>query len=236
MLKKATSSSTETAFQAEVEAGQRAKSPTPLSQVGGSLSISPSHRLIVEDAEDDDGDNEDDDDPVIPPSPRAVVEDAEDTDEQEEVGPGDRDTPSKPSFRADPDLQTSFDHSIGTDSPLVRYRKRARLDDETSHSQRDESPREVMAWRSISTEHQSDAQLDLDHLEEALVQLRQRVGDDHAETVKWLLHDAKRASDGRKSAFMDKVSPFASMTPVKAPPGPAPDGMTKLRLDTYVSL
>lgn len=203
---------------------------TLLSQVGGSQSIISNGGLLAEDAEDDDD--------IIPLNPRVVVEDVEEADDQEEGGPGDRDTPSKRSSRGDQSSQKSFDRSVGTDSPLLTYHrmKRSRINTEISRSQRDESPREVMARRSTSTELQSHVQqLDIDQLEEDLHQFRQRMHDDHAETVKWLLHDAKRASDRRRSAFMDEISPFASMTPVKGTPGLAPDGMTQLKLDTYVS-
>lgn len=233
ILRKVTKSTRENEFQAMVEAGQRSARLAPLSSVGRPQRISSSHRLMVEHAE------EEDDNDIIRLSPRTAVENGKEVDEEgEEANPEELETPSKGPFGVDRNSQKSFDQSFGTDSPIaIRSRERkSRRDTEKGRIQRDESPRDVMAQRSISTDQQSNGQqLDIDKLEEDLIQFRQRVHDDHAETVKWLLHDAKRASDGRKSAFMDKVSPFASMTTVKASPALSPNGMTTLKLDSYVS-
>ena len=60
-----------------------------------------------------------------------------------------------------------------------------------------------MARRSMSTEQQSHIQqLDIAELEESLNLFQRRVLDDHAETARWLLFDAKRSSrrEGSRSA------------------------------------
>jgi hypothetical protein len=171
----------------------------------------------------------------IPQNQRVIEDDVDEgkhkvAEEEEYVG--DFATSSKQPPRGRPSSQKSF----GTDSPLATRIRGSRLNNDNDSPRREESPREVMARRSLSTDLQPHSQqLDLVELEDSLHQFQQRVFDDHAETVKWLLHDAKRAAAGTKSAFLDKVSPFASMQSVSALPGPAPDGMTKLNLDTYVS-
>lgn len=162
----------------------------------------------------------------------------EEEEEEQEEDPGGRDTPSKRTSRGRPSSQKSFDQSVGTDSPLAtRHKeKKSRLNNEYDGTRRGESPRAVMARRSLSMDQQSRApQPNIVELEDSLYQSQQRVLDDHAETVRWLLHDAKRAVERTKSVFMDNVSPFASMQPVTALPGPEPEGMNTLKLDTFVS-
>jgi hypothetical protein len=158
--------------------------------------------------------------------------------EEDEEWPKDLDMPSKGS-RSRPSSQKSFDHSTGTDSPLAtrNKEKRARMKSAQDAPRRDESPREVMARRSMSTEQQSHIQqLDIAELEDSLNRFQQRVLDDHAETTRWLLLDSKRLVEERKPAFTDKVSPFASIQPVRTLDAEAiPEGTTKLKLDTFVS-
>jgi hypothetical protein len=169
----------------------------------------------------------------FPLKQRVIVEDVEDDDDD---SPGDGDTTLKRPSRGDPSPQKSYDLSFGTDSPLIQ-KKKPRIDNEDSRPRRVDSPREVMMRRSISTDQNSHVQQpNIVELEESLEELQQRVYDDHAETVKWLLHDARRATANTKSAFTNRDSPFAQMTPVNAPPGPAPDGMAKLKVDTLVSI
>ena len=157
---------------------------------------------------------------------------------EDDEWPNNLDTPSKRS-RGRASSQKSFDHSTGTDSPLVtrNKEKRARMKNVQDGPRRDESPREVMTRRSMSIEQQSHIQqLEIAELEHSLNRFLQKVLDDHAETTRWLLLDSKRLVEERKSAFTDKVSPFASMQPVHTLDGEAiPEGTTKLKLDTFVS-
>lgn len=129
--------------------------------------------------------------------------------------------------------------STGTDSPLVtRFKhKMAQMKLVNEETRRDESPREVMARRSMSTEqHSQSQQPDIDALGNSLHIFQQRVLDDHAEATRWLLHDAKRLVEKRMPAFVDEVSPFASMQSIDIPNGQVfPEGATKVNVDTYVS-
>jgi hypothetical protein len=177
--------------------------------------------------------------PKIPAISRILgvgFEDGEEDDEQGNVS-GD-DTPSKRS-RGRPRSRKSSSLSVGTDSPIAtRYRQRnERAYNGNEGHRRDESPRDTLARLSPSTAEQlplQDSQM-LD-LETSLQQLHHKMLNNHGETVRWLLFDAKRNSERTQSAFMDQVSPFASMQPIDIPPSePVPEGTSRLRLNIHVS-
>ena len=167
-----------------------------------------------------------------------AVQDDDRQDGEEVESLGDPCTPSKRLSRGRPSSQRSVDKSVGTDSPLAqRYKeKRSRRENGNDTIRRNESPTEVMARRSVSTSQRSNPrQLDIADFEESLQRFEQEVLDNHAETVRWLLHDARRAVSRTKSVFMDKTSPFSSMEPVDALPAAAPEGAIRLKMDTFVS-
>jgi histone-lysine N-methyltransferase EZH2 len=151
--------------------------------------------------------------------------------------PDEHRTPSKRGFRGATPSSKSPDQSVGTDSPLAtRIReKRSRVDYEESQPPRDKSPREAMARRKSIDQQSHVQQPSFVEIKNALGQLQQTVLDDHAEAVKWLLHDARKSTMGTKSPFMDTVSPFASMKPVIAPPELMLGKKSVLQIDTYVS-
>ena len=158
---------------------------------------------------------------------------------RKEDGPPGRRIPVERSPKIDTNSEKSFDRSIGTDSPLatrIREKKAQRAQDHDL-VRLPESPREVMARRSISRDKVLNIQQpNVVELEKKLIGFQQRVHADHAETVKWLLHDARRATAERRVSFVDDICPFASMRPVNAPAGQTPEGTTLLRIDTLVSV
>jgi hypothetical protein len=128
------------------------------------------------------------------------------------------DTPSRQPSRGLPKTysQKSIGTSIRSSSPLVSRLKQKRS--ETAPSKlKDNLP-------SISS------------LENSLHGFEQDMREDHALTVRWLLHDSKEAVANAKPLFMDKVSPFAAMKSVQVLPGEAVSNETAtLKLESYVS-
>ena len=170
------------------------------------------------------------------PLPQAGSEDADVLEEQDSLQSSEKGSERSP--RLDLSPQKSFDRSTGTDSPLAtRIRgEKARKAQEENRARRAESPREVMARRSRSTDQDSNVHYqNIVDLEERLNEFQQRVHDDHAETVKWLLHDARRVSTQSVSPFIDDICPFTSMKPVNALSEQAFKEMTKLKMETIVS-
>ena len=131
----------------------------------------------------------------------------------------------------------SLDLSIGTDSPLgIRIRqKNTQVNSERGGPRDSESPREVIARRSMSIDYEPNVeQLGNVELKDTLVRFQQSVHKDSAETAMWLLGDTRRGVEETQSAFMYKESPFALVKPIKAVTGTATEEATKLKLDIYV--
>ncbi|KAG0645584.1 Enhancer of zeste [Hyphodiscus hymeniophilus] len=152
--------------------------------------------------------------------------------------PQDHDLPSNLSFEGSLSPQISFERSIGTDSPIaIRHRaKKAQKEPKNNQKSRPKSTRNSSPQPNLLTDEQSlNQQPNIVDLEERLEKFQQRVHDDHAETVKWLLHDARRAVAKENSPFIDDICPFAAMKAVNAIHGQTPDGMIKLKLDTVLN-
>jgi hypothetical protein len=104
-----------------------------------------------------------------------------------------------------------------------------------------DSPQEEIARRSASEEEETQIPSQCEkptvkQLEKSLRNFEQDMRDEHALTVRWLLHDAKEAAKNKENLFMDKVSPFALMKGVQLRPGePAPQGTVTDKLESHVS-
>ena len=114
-------------------------------------------------------------------------------------------------------LDPIVESTIGTESPLFERMRQRRLRGATSDAQVDRDLTNNMTLES--------------HLRKFEVSME----DDHATTVRWLLHDARRASTSI-SRFADDGSPFASAQSVLWVPGtPILPGDTKVRIESHVS-
>jgi hypothetical protein len=147
-------------------------------------------------------------------------------------------TPSRRSSRGRASPQKSSERSLGSESPLVRRLKeqKARLST-TSSSVSNPSPREDVSRRGMPNEIEEGQNVTIARIEQSLRDLEQMTEDDHAVTVRWLLHDAKKAAKNTDSAFVDKVSPFESMKPIHlSAGGTVPDGSATVKLESHVWL
>jgi hypothetical protein len=148
-------------------------------------------------------------------------------------------TPSMRSSRGRASPQKSSERSLGSESPLVRRLKeqKARLNTTSSSSASNVSPRDDMLRRGLSNESEQGQNVTVARIEQSLQDLEQMTEDDHAVTVRWLLHDAKKAAKNTDSAFVDKVSPFDSMKPIHlSAGGTVPDGSATVKLESHVWL
>jgi hypothetical protein len=106
---------------------------------------------------------------------------------------------------------------------------------------RNAPPEEEIARGSASEQEETQIPFQCEkptvkQLEKSLRDFEQGMRDEHALTVRWLLHDAKEAAKNRENLFMDKISPFASMKGVQLRPGePAPQGAVTDKLESHVS-
>ncbi|KAF4626648.1 hypothetical protein G7Y89_g11511 [Cudoniella acicularis] len=135
--------------------------------------------------------------------------------------------------------QRSVSQSVSTDSPLLKRRQENQLKAGQASSntkKRDQSPREVMARRSLSNDQlPHNLQLSVEQLEESLREFDKTMKDDHSATVRYLLHDAKKASGKSESSFIDKVSPFRAMKSVQYQSGEKiPSGSKVEKLDSFI--
>jgi len=114
--------------------------------------------------------------------------------------------------------EAAVESTIGTESPLLERIRQRRL-------------------RAVASDAQADDDsVDNMTLEYRLRQFEVNMEEYHATDVRWLLHDARRASTSI-SRFTDDESPFASAESVLWVPGtPIPAGHTKVRLESHVSL
>jgi hypothetical protein len=123
----------------------------------------------------------------------------------------------------------------------IQQQKAQAAQSKPKHRRRNASPEEEIARRSASEEEETQIPSQCENptvkqLENSLRGFEQGMRDEHALTVRWLLHDAKEAAKSRENLFMDKVSPFASMKGVQLRPGdPAPQGAVTDKLESHVS-
>jgi hypothetical protein len=139
-----------------------------------------------------------------------LSEEEDEEDEDDENFPPSPGTPSKHvSSRGHQRSQKSTDLSIASSSPLLTRLKERRNSKQINgtpkaHSQ---SPREVMARRSLSCEHASNREpITQEGLIMSLEAFESKLRDDHAFGMKWLLQDVRETVADRKSAFFK--SPF----------------------------
>ena len=117
----------------------------------------------------------------------------------------------------DSNHEATVESTIGTESPLLERIRQRRLRGTASDAQVGE----------VSFEKST--------LEYHLKQFEVSMEEDHTTTVRWLLHDARRASTSL-SRFADEESPFTSATSVLWEPGTlVPVGCTKVKVESHVS-
>lgn len=81
-----------------------------------------------------------------------------------------------------------------------------------------------------------EERLETGNLQEGLQRFYETMQEDHANTVRWLLYDARKAIEDREPLFMDEVSPFASLEPDHVTPESViPDEYTTVNINFYVS-
>lgn len=113
-------------------------------------------------------------------------------------------------------------HSIRSSSTLLQ-RLREQRSKSTVGSKSDLSnadPRsEPWDGTSLNYEHLGDAneprRMKFEHLEGKLEQFHEDMMNDHGDTVRWLLHDARTTIARREPCFIDEENPFASARPVQ---------------------
>ncbi len=172
------------------------------------------------------------------------------SEEEEEDDQDDSPFPSSPSKQASscgpPKSQKSTDLSISSSSPLItrlQQRRNSKQINGTAKA-RSQSPREVMARRSLSSEHASDREpITQEGLETSLERFESKLKDDHALGMKWLLQDVRETVADRKSAFFKSPfiekggsSPWAFKQGVQIRPGQEIGrGAHVDKLDSFVS-
>jgi len=146
---------------------------------------------------------------------------------------------SRPRRRRRRNSQVSINHSIGSSSPLLTRLKEQNSKASNSNSRPapgNPSP-EVDMWQQtlLGDEQTEEERLSISKLKQSLQAFDQGMQDDHAATVRWLLHDAQRDIQERKLLFMDNKSPFAGMGSVQLAASDAlPEGCIKVKMESYV--
>jgi hypothetical protein len=160
-------------------------------------------------------------------------------------------TPSKRSYRVNQEKSPRY--SIGSGSPLLPRLKAQKLqqrfkEQQSNHNENESSdfheqgPQED-TWGGLSSNDERDSdeaeplqKTEIGRLEEALTRFQESMQNDHGDTVKWLLHDARTAAANRQPLFIDKVSPFASIQPAHiVSSGSIPNGFVITDMHSYVS-
>jgi hypothetical protein len=136
--------------------------------------------------------------------------------------------PSGQSSRGRPRSPSNLDSP-----PLLAHRTRRGVEPpQNTAASCNEAPGEVMAQQNVPSEQPDRQWPTAENLEELLRGFQQDVYDDHAETVRWLLHDAKNATCKRQETqILDKVSPFAHMKGLQTDP----DDTYTVELECHVS-
>lgn len=194
----------------------------------------------MESAQSDDGDSEEE-----------VSADDEHEDEnmdEEMVDQSIRDSPETPTklpSRSDSNLKQSHPQSIeppmGSSMAsllLLRPKKQQAKIRNTPPKQcpRDQFSEVDIQDKSVLINEDWEEQLGVEKLQEKLQKFNGIMQEDHANTVRWLLYDARRAAEDRKSSFIDKVSPFESLKPQHVTPDSIiPEDSTIITMDSYLN-
>ena len=76
----------------------------------------------------------------------------------------------------------------------------------------------------------------LDRIYHFLLNLQQQIIDDHAITVKWVLHDTRKAVTEMRSIHVEEESPFTPLVSLHLNPSSTiPNGVPLVRIECYVS-
>lgn len=135
--------------------------------------------------------------------------------------------------------QESFDRSIGSASPLLirlkEQRSRTRKSTSNHQGQPTSQPGDV-APQDIPDEGELEDPAAIAKIEHFLSDLVQKFHDDHATAVQWILYNAKRGVESRKSICVEEESPFSSLNSVHISPGTLlPDGVPVVHSESTVS-
>jgi hypothetical protein len=145
-------------------------------------------------------------------------------------------------------------YSIGPGSPFLlplqpQRSKRQRVEEQQSkHNDNERSGfqehgTQEETWDDVSSNDERSfdeaeplKETEIGKLEESLTQFQENMQNDHGDTVKWLLHDARTAAANRQPLFIDKVSLFADMKPAHiVSSAGAPSGFVITDMYSYVS-
>lgn len=144
-------------------------------------------------------------------------------------------TPSRSSTRGKKASEKSS--TINSSSPLLPrlQARKARARQSNLLVNRDEPPEGASGDQDVPAEQRSqEDQATVESIAASLRSMEQNMRDDHAMSTRWLLQDAREATQSSPSLAVDKISPFASMISVQQRAGEKiPNGCLAEKLDSW---